>query len=203
MSLIPFASRRPTSNFERRIEEDGGVEFRNARTQRIAMTAEGFLAFPSNHATSPDMKSFKGAIHRIAILAVSFTICACATVQRQAAPSSPDRPKAGKGLVFFYREKKLEGWGVSYNIRDGENKIGGLPNGSYFVYDATPGPHRFAASTESTAVRTIQVQPGKTYYVRGEVEMGLFVGRPHLTIVDPTEGASAINGLKRVVLSAH
>jgi Protein of unknown function (DUF2846) len=173
-----------------------------ARTQIIAITAEGVLAFLGNHATSPDMKSFKGSIHWIAILAVSFIICACASVQRQAAPSSPDRPKPGKGLVHFYREKKLEGWGVGYNIRDGEKKIGGLPNGSYFVYDATPGPHRFSASTESTAERTIEVQPGKTYYVRGEVEMGLFVGRPHLTIVDPAEGASAINGLKRVVLSA-
>jgi len=31
--------------------------------------------------------------------------------------------------------------------------------------------------------------------------MGLVVGRPYLTIVDPQEGASAVKGLKRVVRS--
>jgi hypothetical protein len=149
------------------------------------------------------MNALKVQIRWIIILAVSFTVCACASVQRQAAPSGQDRPKPGKGLVIFYREKKLQGWGVGYNVRDGEKEIGGLPNGSYFVYDATPGRHTFAASTESTAERTIDVQPGKTYYISGQVEMGVFVGRPHLTIVDPAEGASAISGLNRVVLSAH
>ena len=135
------------------------------------------------------------------MLVVSFMLCSCASVQRQAAPSSPDRPKAGKGLVYFYREKKLAGWAMGYDLRDGATKIGGLPNGSYFVYDAAPGPHKFSASTESTVSRSIDVQPGKTYYIRGEVEIGLLVGRPHLTIVDPAEGASAIEGLKRVTLS--
>jgi hypothetical protein len=147
------------------------------------------------------MKALKLPLRFVLLLAISFSVFACATVQREAAPSAPDRPQKDKGLVIFYRERKLEGWGVSYNIRDGKKEIGGLPNGSYFVYHATPGSHTFAASTESTARRTVDVAPGKTYYLRGEVEMGLFIGRPHLTIVDPAEGASAINGLNRVVLS--
>lgn len=147
------------------------------------------------------MNCFKIGLRWSVLLAVSFSVFACASVERQAAPSGADRPKPGKGLVIFYREKKLEGWAMGYNVREGENNIGGLPNGSYFVYDVAPGPHTFAASTESTARRTINVVPGKTYYVRGEVEVGLWVGRPHLTIVDPSEGASALDGLKRVVLS--
>ena len=126
---------------------------------------------------------------------------ACATVQRQAAPATPDRPKPGKALVYFYREKKLAGWGVGYNVRDGETRIGGLPNGSYFVYDATPGSHTFSAATEARAERTLKIEAGKSYYIRGEIEMGMFVGRPYLTIVDPQEGAAAIKGLKRVVRS--
>jgi hypothetical protein len=137
----------------------------------------------------------------IVLFAVSLSFAGCATVQREAAPSGPDRPQKGKGLVIFYREKHLQGWAVSYNIRDGGKDIGGLPNGSYFVYHATPGTHTFAASTESTARRTLDVVAGKTYYLHGDVELGLFVGRPHLTIVDPAEGASAISGLNRVALS--
>ena len=91
--------------------------------------------------------------------------------------------------------------GVGYNIRDGQTKIGGLPNGAYFVYDAVPGPHSFSATTESTAERTLNIEPGKSYYIRGEVQMGLLVGRPYLTIVDPQEGTAAIKGLRRVTLS--
>jgi hypothetical protein len=149
------------------------------------------------------MNSFRFPIRWFVVLAVSFSFCGCASVQRQAAPSSPDRPKPGKGLVIFYREGKLEGGLVAYNVRDGEKEIGGLPNGSYFVYDATPGTHTFAASTEATSKRTIDVQPGKTYYVRGEVEMGLWIGRPRLSIVDQLEGSSVVPGLKRVVLAGR
>src|SRR3954466_1853034 len=92
--------------------------------------------------------------NRVAGVAAAFIFCtlaSCATVQRENAPTTADRPKSGKGLVVFYREKKLEGWAVGYNVRDGDKAIGGLPNGSYFVYDVTPGPHTFAASTESTS----------------------------------------------------
>ena len=143
----------------------------------------------------------KPKIAILGFLACAVFLGSCASVQRQGAPATGDRPKAAKGLIIFYREKKFAGWGVGYNVRDGENRIGGLPNGSYFVYDATPGPHTFSAATESKAERTIKVESGKTYYIRGEIEMGLVVGRPYLTIVDPQEGASAVKGLKRVVRS--
>src|SRR5690349_10710079 len=131
------------------------------------------------------MRISRGGIGRIVIALLCCIFASCATVQKENAPSTPDRPKAGEGLVIFYREKKLQGWAVSYNVRDGDKAIGGLPNGSYFAYHVTPGPHTFAASTESTSKRTIDVQAGKTYYIRGELEMGMWVGRPHLTIVDP------------------
>lgn len=135
------------------------------------------------------------------LLAGILFLGACASVQRQAAPATPDRPKSGRALVFFYREKKFAGWGVGYNVRDGETRIGGLPNGSYFVYDTTPGAHTFSAATETKAERSLKLEAGKTYYIRGEIEMGMMVGRPYLTIVDPLEGAAAIKGLKRVVRS--
>jgi hypothetical protein len=170
----------------------------HAKTQREGVNRDCF--FRDNDYRGV-MKALKIPVRLAVLLAVSFSVFGCATVQREAAPSAPDRPQKGKGLVIFYREGKLQGWAVGYNIRDGEREIGGLPNGSYFVYHATPGNHTFAASTERTSQRTVDVVPGKTYYLRGEVEMGLWVGRPHLTIVDPAEGASAINGLNRVVLS--
>lgn len=127
-------------------------------------------------------------------------LSSCASVQREAAPAQPDRPQAGKGLVIFYRERHFVGGGVGYNIRDNGAEIGGLPNGSYFVYQASPGVHRFTAATEATDEKPLTVQAGKTYYIRGEVQMGILVGRPHLIIVANEEGSSAIKDLRRVKL---
>ena len=63
---------------------------------------------------------------------------------------------------------------------DNGTRIGGLPNGAYFVYQAKPGVHKFTASTEATDEHVLTLEAGKTYYIRGEVTMGVMVGRPHL-----------------------
>ena len=131
---------------------------------------------------------------------VGLLLSSCASVQREAAPSQPDRPDRGKGLVVFYRERHFVGGGVGYNVRDNGAKIGGLPNGSYFVYQATPGMHTFSAATEATDEKPLKVEAGKTYYVRGEIQMGILVGRPHLTIVASEEGSCAVKNLRRVKL---
>jgi hypothetical protein len=136
---------------------------------------------------------------RVLILALAgCLLSSCASVQREAAPTRPDRPEPGKGLVIFYRERHFTGGGVSYKVLDNGTRIGGLPNGAYFVYQATPGVHKFTAATEATDEKPLTVQAGKTYYIRGEVQMGIFVGRPHLIIVDSQEALGALNELHRV-----
>ncbi len=134
-------------------------------------------------------------------IAISFLMIGCASVERQATPATPDRPKPGKGLVNFYRQKNLVGFAIGYDVRDNGTKIGGLPNGSYFVYDASPGRHTFSATTESTSKVTLNIEPSQTYYVRGALQMGAFVGRPKLTVVEPQEGSEAIKSLRRVAHS--
>jgi hypothetical protein len=136
---------------------------------------------------------------RFLILAIAgCLLSSCAAVQREAAPTQADRPQAGKGLVIFYRERHFVGGAVSYKVLDNGTRIGGLPNGAYFVYQAKPGVHKFTAATEATDEKPLTVEAGKTYYVRGEVQMGVFVGRPHLIIVDRQEGVGAVKDLHRV-----
>jgi Protein of unknown function (DUF2846) len=134
----------------------------------------------------------------LSAVAVVIFLTSCASVEREAAPMGSDRPEPGKALVIFYRERHFVGGGVSYKVFDNGTRIGGLPNGAYFVYQAKPGAHKFTASTESTSehVRTLEV--GKTYYIRGEVHMGVMVGRPELVVADGKEAAAAIKGLHRV-----
>lgn len=146
------------------------------------------------------MKSIATLATRLFLAGVVTTLVSCAGVQTAATPTKPDQPEPGKGMVTFYRERAFAGGGVSYKVNDGDTPIGGLPNGSYFVAQASPGPHRYNAKTESTAEKTINIEAGKRYYVRGEVQMGLMVGRPKLTVVTPEEAVPELNGLRRVEL---
>src|SRR5438093_52484 len=107
------------------------------------------------------MKPLPPSTNWLVAVAVSFGFlvagCASTGAQSSAAPAAADRPNPGKGLVIFYRESHFKGGGVGFIVRDVEElkpgtpgsgpQIGSLPNGSYFVYNATPGKHTFAGST--------------------------------------------------------
>lgn len=121
--------------------------------------------------------------------------CVSATIQ-------PDQvfpePESGKGLVYFYRERKFVGGAVGYNVKEGEQVIGAIKNGCYFFVQATPGSHTYTASTEASSSRTIEVEAGKTYYIECSVEMGVFAGHPSLKIVDEAEAKSVLPNLKYI-----
>jgi hypothetical protein len=147
------------------------------------------------------MKSVATMRNWIGWLALLAIVTGCASVERDTASITQDRPKPGRALIYFYRPRRVMGMAVGFGVWEGDRKIGGLPNGSYFVYDASLGTHTFSASTEVTKTVTINVQPGRTYYIEGTLGMGAFVGRPELTIVSEQQGPSDVAGLKRVRLA--
>jgi hypothetical protein len=131
----------------------------------------------------------------IGILAVSTLFTGCASVKKQATNLYPTPPD-DKGLVYFYRESKFVGGAVSYNIRENDQIVGAIANGTYFFLFPTPGEHTYSAATEAASARTLTVEAGKTYYIECGVEMGLFAGRPSLKIVAEAEGKSVIPSLR-------
>jgi hypothetical protein len=158
--------------------------------------------------------------------------CASTGTKRQVPPVTADCPEPGKGLVIFYRESHFKGGGVGYAVRDfdeeqntgakvfSQPRIGALPNGSYFVYQATPGKRVFAGSmivfqdvwegsreVPYFCCCSVNVESNTTYYVQaafagsiGELLAG-GMGRPILGVVDSQKGSAAIKNLKRVTLS--
>src|SRR5213596_1901117 len=98
--------------------------------------------------------------------------------QPQAAPATADSLEPGKGLVIFYRESHFKGGGVGFIVRDLHQlpsdtslgsgpKIGALPNGSLFVFNATPGKHTFAGEVTSRigswSYRTMNIESNHVY----------------------------------------
>jgi len=128
-------------------------------------------------------------------------VTSCASVEKDTGSVAQDRPGPGKALIYFYRPRRMMGMAVGFDVREGDRKLGGLPNGSYFVYHVIPGTHTFSAATEVTKTVTINVRAGQTYYIEGTLGMGAFVGRPELTIVSEQQGPGDLAGLKRVRLA--
>lgn len=93
-------------------------------------------------------------------------------------------PPAGKGQIVFFREKKFVGAAVSYKVREGENELGKLSNGTYFVYVVEPGAHEYTVHSEAKDILNLEVEAGETYYVTGGISMGVFAGRPNLSPSD-------------------
>ena len=117
--------------------------------------------------------------------------------------ASEPTPDPGQSVVYFYREKKFAGSGVSYYVYDDNKIIGGLKSGTYFYYVTSPGTRTFCAETETKVCKTLRLEADKTYYVTGEVEMGMWVGRPDLAIASDLEGEATIPHLTYATLMSE
>ncbi len=95
-------------------------------------------------------------------------------------------------LIYFYRENKLMGMAISYNVNEGDQVIGALAHGTYFFVFADPGRHTYSATTEATSSRTLEVEGGKTYYIEASVELGVLAGHPALRIANQDEAKSVL-----------
>lgn len=100
--------------------------------------------------------------------------------------------KEGKGLVVFYRDSSFKGGAIRFNLNQGQEPIGALNSGTYLYRDVEPGQHTFWSQAISKDSITVDVIAGKTYYIKGVVQMGLVAGRPKLTIVSESEAKSSI-----------
>lgn len=132
----------------------------------------------------------------LAILALSLVMLSgCATTNYAERPAQMI-PEDDAGLIYFFREKSFVGGGVSYAINENGVKLGALKNGTFFVIHATSGRHVYEAKTESGAFVQLDVEAGRTYYVKGGVKMGVLAGRPELVQVTEAEAAGKIEKLK-------
>ncbi len=102
----------------------------------------------------------------------------------------------GMGRVVFYRTSKMGGAAIPVNVSHASGVIGTLRNGSTFSRDFEPGLHTFWVKVIAEDSVTVNVEAGKTSFVRGTTSMGVVVARPKLTLVDESEARAALAKLK-------
>ena len=122
---------------------------------------------------------------------------ACTSVQTGPQYSAPV-PSAKVATVYFYRTRYSPGAVVGVDIKDNGIDLGALPDGTYFVYHATPGQHVFTVTTDTTATQNVKLQAGTTYYLKAGVVSSQRLFRPSLNVVFDLQGQAAIQNLKQL-----
>lgn len=96
-------------------------------------------------------------------------------------------PPPGAATIVFFRPWKFVGGGVGFIVREGTAELGKLRAGKYFVLQVAPGKHTYTVHSEATDNLTIDADAGETYYIEGEIGVGVLVGHPH---IKPSEKAA-------------
>ena len=99
---------------------------------------------------------------------------------------------------FVYRPANLIGAGVVYTVMAGGRPLVKLEPGGYIALVEDARAMEFTAKTEAETSITLDLEAGETYYLKGGVGPGFVVGRPKLTLVDDTVGASEIQKCKKL-----
>jgi len=122
---------------------------------------------------------------------VILLLLGCATTSGQRFGPETTIP-TDKALIYVYRDSGFVGGAVAYTVRANGVDVAKLAAGGYFPYYATPGEVEFSAQTEAKTSVTIDAKAGQTYYIKGTIGVGVFVGHPHLVVVPNEVGAREI-----------
>ena len=108
-------------------------------------------------------------------------------------------PSIDAAQVYIYRPSSFVGGGMNYTVMENENPIIKLYNGGYYTYSTTPGIKKIWAETETTSEISTKLKENQTYFFRGEIAMGLLVGRPKLTQVSEETALNELPNCKEIL----
>jgi hypothetical protein len=118
----------------------------------------------------------------------------CATSYMIAPERKPDlKAHPDKATLVVIRDTSFGFAIVFWHYLDA-NFIGETKGKTYFITHVNPGPHYVSVSTENTAVAHFDFKPGKIYYLREGILMGMWRARTSgFWPLSPQEAAQAMN----------
>lgn len=106
---------------------------------------------------------------------------------KPAAPEVLAPVKVEDATIYFYRPRRIVGFGLKPTVFVDDARAGRLKNGDSIKLSIAPGDHRIYSTDKSTGME-LDAKPGETYYVRVDIQTGAFKGHGGVTLVDPQEG---------------
>ena len=129
-----------------------------------------------------------------AVLAVVCFFSSCTATSMIAPERQPNlAPSANKATVVIIRDAFIGTPIVFWNYVDGKF-IGETKGKTYIVTQVAPGKHYLVVTTENTAVAQIDFKPGRIYYLREGIAMGIWRARTSgFSPMSPQEAKEAMN----------
>lgn len=143
------------------------------------------------------MKTKRAFYLAVSLLFGMLLISGCASGSSQAQRVYPE-PRSDKALVYFLREWRSFGGGVSYNVRERGEVIGRLPNASYFTIFAEPGRHIFTGDSDAKDDPIRRLEAGKIYYIKCSPRGTQSGSRLALELVDESAAQALLPRLRCV-----
>ena len=106
----------------------------------------------------------------------------------------PEPAPVNEGLIYVYRPPQFQGSALGVDVLADEKHFLTVDNGQFVAKTIAPGAHSFRSQSINIDKATpIDVEPGKTYYLRFGIQVGMWVSTLTLTEVTPRH---AVNEMK-------
>ncbi len=132
-------------------------------------------------------------------LLILLSACAPVDYSRQAVFPETQNDKA---LIYFYRTPGFIGSTYRFNVSEGKNVVGAMAQDSYFYLFTRPGRHTYSVderNKDQGSSITINVQAGKTYYIKVDVAYEVMGGKAVFTEVSEAEAMKLLHSRKYVI----
>ena len=143
----------------------------------------------------------KTQINLLIITLLFLFLTACASVDYSQQAIFPEA-KPDQALIYFYRTPGFIGSTYRFNVLEGDNIVGAMAQDSYFYLFTDAGEHIYSVKMEYKEPGNfikMDVQAGKVYYVKVDVEYQMLGGKPIFTLVDHAEASKLLSSRKYVV----
>ncbi len=143
----------------------------------------------------------KNQINFFIIILLFLFLTACASVDYSQEAIFPEA-RPDQALIYFYRTPGFIGSTYRFNVSEGDKVVGAMAQDSYFYLFTDSGEHTYSVNDQyeqQGSFIKINVQAGKVYYVRVDIDYQLLGGEAVFTPVEQAEALQLLPSRKYVV----
>ncbi len=134
-------------------------------------------------------------------LIIFLLLSACASVDYSQKAVFPEAT-SDKALIYFYRTPGFLGSTYRFNILENKQRVGAMAQDSYFYLFTNAGEHTYSdddrAAEQGEEIK-LNVEAGKTYYIRVDFASEIIGGKMVFTEVNESEAMKLLPSRKYVV----
>jgi len=143
----------------------------------------------------------KKQINIFILVLLLLLLTACASVDYSQEAVFPEA-KPDQALIYFYRTPGFVGSTYRFNVSEGDKVVGAMAQDSYFYLFTDPGEHTYSVNDqyeEQGSFIKMNLQRGKVYYVKVDIDYQFLGGKAVFTPVEKAEALQLLSSRKYVV----